>query len=124
MSCSHNEDPYEAYRKGNYAAAINGFTLLAEQGDLNALTHLGVMYQLGFGVDKDITKAIRFYKAAAEKGDAPGQYNLGLMYYEGVGVKQDYKKAYEMFKKAAKQNHSKAQSRVDNIISEIKIREY
>lgn len=82
------------------------------------------MYQLGFGVEKNISKAAEFYQVAAEKGYAPGQYNLGLMYYDGVAVKQDYNKAYDLFKKAAKQKHSKAQSRVDDMITDVKIRQY
>lgn len=88
------------------------------------MTYLGVMYQLGLGVEKDITKAVNYYKAATDKAYAPGQYNLGLLYYSGVGVKQNYEKAYNLFKKAAQQKHSKAQSRVDDMIIDVKIRQY
>jgi len=96
-------------------------TILARQGDPKALTHLGVMYQLGLGVEKDMMKAVSFYQAAADKGYAPGQYNMGLLLYEGKAVKQDYKRAYEMFEKAAKQGHVKAKNRAEDMVVDVKM---
>lgn len=117
VACSQNKDPYEAYRNGDYVSAKTQFTILAGQGDPSALTHLGVMYQLGLGVDKDIVKAIEFYQAATEKDYAPAKYNLALMYSEGVGVVKDEKKAFELFVQAARQGHSKAEFRMEQMLS-------
>ncbi len=116
-ACSQEKDPYEAYQKGDFENAKVQFELLAEQGNPSALTHLGVMYQIGLGVDKDIAKAIRFYEAAVEKDYAPGKYNLALMYSEGIGVEKDVEKAFELFVQAARQGHSKAEFRMKEMLS-------
>lgn len=120
-SCSNYEDPYDAYNQGDYATAKTQLSILAKQGDAKALTHLGVMYQLGLGVKKDMSKAVSYYEIAADKGYAPGQYNMGLLLYEGKAVKQDYKKAYEMFEKAARQGHSKAKNRAEDMLVDVKL---
>ena len=40
----------EAYERGDYAAALSEFRLLAEQGDAPAQSALGSMYHFGQGV--------------------------------------------------------------------------
>lgn len=41
----------------------------AEQGDVIGMHWIGVFYHDGFGVTKDIGKAIEFLKKAAEQGN-------------------------------------------------------
>ncbi|MHB1293221.1 MAG: tetratricopeptide repeat protein, partial [Sulfuricella sp.] len=38
--------------------------------------HLAELYKLGLGVEKDIGKAIYWYKQSAEQGNGPAQYQL------------------------------------------------
>lgn len=74
---------------------------LVKQGDADAMTRLGYMYQTGKGVLQDYEKAKELYEKAANLGNAGAMNNLGTMYYLGQGVSQDYSKAKEWFEQLA-----------------------
>ena len=80
----------------------------AEQGDVNALVTLGVMYENGQGVTQDLQQAVNWYRKAAELGDVDAELYLGFMYEKGKGVTQDYKQAFKWFSKAADQENERA----------------
>ena len=61
----------------------------AEQGDADAQYKLGVCYEYGEGVGKDMTeaeewyhKAVKWYRAAAAQGDAEAQAVLVDLYHK------------------------------------------
>ena len=81
----------------------------AEQGDVEAQTKLGVMYEFGNGVEHNFNEAVKWYTKAAKKGYAPAQKNLGTMYYSGRGVGKDYKEAIKWFIKSADQGYSQSE---------------
>ncbi|EEH52858.1 uncharacterized protein MICPUCDRAFT_52819 [Micromonas pusilla CCMP1545] len=56
------------YEKGRYEEAFKWHTKSAAQGYTNAEINLGILYEDGLGVTKDISKAIEWYTKAAEKG--------------------------------------------------------
>ena len=56
------------YEKGRYEEAFKWHTKSAAQGYANAEINLGLLYEDGLGVTKDISKAIEWYTKAAEKG--------------------------------------------------------
>ena len=67
---------------------------LAEAGDPDAQTELGVRYQDGYrGVRRDYAEAVRWFRRSADQGHALGQAFLGFMYSNGRGVQQDYGEA-------------------------------
>ena len=76
----------------------------AERGDAQAQFLLGECYADGFGVEKDMAKAVDWYRKAAEQGFADAQLYLGLC-YEGVmgGVGSNATEALEWYIKASKQ---------------------
>ena len=76
----------EAYKRGDYAAALREFRPLAEQGDAEAQHHLGAMYRDGQGVRRDYTEAAKWLRRAADQGLVYAQVILGLMYDFGKGV--------------------------------------
>jgi serine/threonine-protein kinase len=76
----------------------------------NPLVELGIKYEKGDGVPKDLGKAADLYRQAAEKGDAAGQFHLGTMYRDGDGVEKDPTKAAEFFTKSANQNYADAEN--------------
>ena len=53
----------------------------AEQGDVRAQNNLGVRYENGQGVGKDINEAVKWYRKAAEQGDAKAKENLRKLGY-------------------------------------------
>ena len=99
----------DAAKRGDFATALQEWQPLAEQGDAYAQFNLGLMYVNGYGVAKDDTKAVYWYRKAAEQGEAYAQYNLGVMYDKGYGVAEDDTQAVYWFRKAAEQGHANAQ---------------
>ena len=80
----------DAYDRGEYETALWEWTPLAEQGDGEAQSNLGLMYDNGYGVPQNYKTAFKWSTLAAEQGDAYAQNNLGVMYGTGQGVIQDY----------------------------------
>jgi uncharacterized protein len=100
----------DAYNRGDYATALREIRPLAEKGDADAQSILGLLYDSGRGVPQDTVQARQWYEKAAAQGNAPAQYNLGVMYRDGEGVPQDYAKARQWFEKAAAQADTAAQT--------------
>jgi TPR repeat protein len=57
-----------AYKSGDYATALREWTPLAKQGNADAQSLLGAMYNEGQGVPKNHKTAVKWYKLAAEQG--------------------------------------------------------
>ena len=98
-----------AAQKGDFATALREWTPLAEQGDSDAQSNLGVMYEKGQGVLQDYKTAVKWYRLSAEQGNAGAQFNLGVMYTKGQGVLQDYKTAVKLYILSAEQGNVNAQ---------------
>ncbi len=67
------------------ATAIEWFELAAQQGHVESMHNLGVLYERAPQGRRDLVAARRWYRAAAETGFARAQANLGQMLVEGVG---------------------------------------
>src|SRR5437868_6797627 len=72
--------------------------------------HLGLCYENGTSIEKDLDKAFHWYQKAADNGNKVAQYNLGRYYYYGKCVEKDEVKALKWYKKSAEQEYSNAQS--------------
>ena len=59
----------DAYMEGDFVTALKEWTPLAEQGDADAQTNLGVMYDNGQGVPQDDKTAVKWFTLAAEQGN-------------------------------------------------------
>ncbi len=73
----------------------------SELTDDNSQNNLGIRFENGDGVPKDLVRAVYWYRKAAEQGNPTAQYNLGLMYEEGQGVPKNLSEAVAWFQKAA-----------------------
>jgi TPR repeat protein len=93
-------------------AAIAAVKSKALEGDANAQCRLGLMYEHGVGVPRDLAQAVAWYKRAAAQGNANGEYDLGLMYQYGTGVQQDYAQAITLYRQAAEQGHAEAENNI------------
>jgi len=94
---------WTAYRQGDYAGALREWEPLAVRGDRVAQFNLGLMYEKGRGISRDMNRAIIWYRRSASQGYADAQNNLGRIYFTGDGVKEDYKEALTLFHAAAEQ---------------------
>lgn len=98
-----------AYKRGDYATALEAWRPLAEQGDVHAQFDLGAMYDHGMGVPPNDAEAAKWYRLAAEQGHLDAQFSIGLAYVKGQGVRQDYSEAVRWFRMAADQGEPNAQ---------------
>jgi uncharacterized protein len=105
-----------AYVSGDYTTAFKEFAASAEQGNVDAQSILGYMYNNGQGVPQDYKQAAKWYTKAAEQGYADAQSNLALSYANGQGVPQDNVYAHMWFNLAAA-NGSETASKNRDIIA-------
>lgn len=93
---------------------VDRLHLLAERGDAQAHYHLGMLYNNGIGVDKDLQRAYRSFVAAAAAGDPLGAYKVGCYLagqFPGV-VPLDLEQALAQKLRAAEAGYDLAQSDV------------
>ena len=62
---------------------------LAAGGNAVAQNNLGIVYQQGSGVGRDLEKAAYWFQKGAENGSAPAMSNLGTAYLKGQGVERN-----------------------------------
>lgn len=96
---------------------VEDIEIAATQGDAEAQTTIGAMYQVGHGVRQDYAEAVKWYRLAADQGVVVAQYNLGLMHAKGQGVPQDFVQAHFWFNIAASQGHKGAAKNRDLVAS-------
>jgi TPR repeat protein len=84
---THTPDPLreaeDAYSRNDFATAVRLLRPLAEQGNAQAASLLGMLYDFGWGVPKDYTEEAKWVRRAAEQGDTQNQLVLGDMYDDG-----------------------------------------
>ena len=109
------DNGWAAYNRGDYAAALQEWRPLAEQGLAKAQYNLGLMYADGKGVPQNHAEAVKWYRKAAEQGDADAQAKLGKMYRTGKGVAKSRAIARSWYLKAAEQGSAEAQLWLSNL---------
>lgn len=109
------EEGYDAYERGDYAAAFREWLPLAEAGSAQARFNIAVMFHKGRGVPADSAEALRWYRLAAWQGHADAQNNLGGMLSRGEGIPKDYVQAHMWFSLAAVRGKQSAQRNLDTL---------
>jgi len=102
----------KAYIREDYAAAVQEWQPLAEQGNAEAQYNLGILYHKGRGVPQDDVQARKWYAKAAAQGLAKAQFSLGTLYFNGEGGPKDYKQALRWFHLASDQGEALAQTKI------------
>jgi hypothetical protein len=104
------------FDEASYNDAVTPCSSAAEEGDLNAQTILGELYDHSNGVAVDASQSARWWEKAAAKGHLPAQNLLALKYYYGgtvfgpeKGWEQNYSKAMEIWRSSAEQGEPTSQ---------------
>ncbi len=63
------EQSHEAYTKGDYTTAFNGYLEAANSGDSRAFGKLAALYLYGRGTEKDYTQAYIWFGVAMDSKD-------------------------------------------------------
>ncbi len=88
-------------QKEDAVAGFNWYYAAADRGDVAAMTHVGLMYAKGLGVDADYGKAFEWFQKASDKGDTMGKFCLGECFLRGKGTPMDQPKGVALLKEAA-----------------------
>lgn len=96
------------HMSGDYNKAFKYFMKAADLEYAPAMDSVGLYYEEGTSVEKNIAEAIKYYKMAAELNYAPSLYNLGYCYENGKGVETNYEEAFNNYKKASELGDSLA----------------
>jgi len=80
-----------------------------------AIFNLAVIYDNGYGVKADKTKALYYYNIASEMNNEFAMYNLGWMYQAGENLNKDAVKAFELYSKSAEKGHPQATFNLANM---------
>jgi TPR repeat protein len=70
------EDGMAAYNRGDYVPAVKVFRAMAEQGNAEAQSLLGVMYRRGQGVARNSGRAFVWLSRAAARGNRKAKREL------------------------------------------------
>ena len=94
--------------KPNYQKATKWFKLAADQGHLDSMASLGIIYARTGKYER----AKNLLEKAAELGSVLAQSNLGVFYHKGEpnGINKDDAKAKKWLEKAAMQGEAEAQN--------------
>lgn len=95
----------EAWRAGNYEAAIREWRPLADRGDADAQFNLGQAYRLGRGVPANLPLALEWFEKAARQGHAQAEANLGLSLFQN----NQRERAMPWLRRAAERGDPRAQ---------------
>lgn len=97
--------------KRQYQEAFALFQQASGHGHSLAQFNLGLCYENGKGIDKDLGKAAECYKKASTLNHSGALYNLALFYMEGIGgLPKEPSRALELLELAAQAGMKKAQS--------------
>ena len=75
----------------------------AQRGSAQSAFNVGVMYERGFVVERDSTKAIEWYRKAVDANLPMAKHNLALLLRDGKGAPRNVKEAVELLRSAARQ---------------------
>ena len=71
---------YAEFKMAHYTKAKLMWENIEGEGKPEAYFNLGILYELGKGVDNDLAMAVSYYRQAAELGSFSGAYQMGLMH--------------------------------------------
>ncbi|MGF1475150.1 MAG: caspase family protein [Geminicoccaceae bacterium] len=101
IDCEIRGGEYVAYDRATYASALKVWLPEAKNGDAEAQTYVGEIFERGLGGIPDYESALTWYQRAAAQGDSNAQINLGQMYEAGLGVERDPVKALNFYRQAS-----------------------
>lgn len=113
------EDGYADYQRKDYVSAVAKWQIVADTGDREAQSLLGLMHFAGQGTPQSYPKAIIWLRKAAAQGEPKAQFKLGSMYANGQGFDRDYQKAAMWYLIAESSGHPEAAKSLKKVSGEI-----
>ncbi len=101
LDCEIRGGEYVAYDRADYRTALQTWLEQAKQGNAEAQTYVGEIYEKGLGLPADYKMAFVWYSRAAAQNFSRAQINLGYLYEKGLGVPRDMLKALNWYRLAS-----------------------
>lgn len=101
LDCEIRGGEYIAFDRADYRTSLNVWLDKAQQGDAEAQTYVGEIYEKGLGLPADYKTALFWYLKAADLGYSRAQINLGYLYEKGLGVEKDPVAALNWYRRAS-----------------------
>ncbi len=95
------------------ARALAIWLPFAQQGNAEAQTQVGEMYERGIGTVPDYATAASWYTKASQQGDSRALINLASLHERGLGVKRDPLLAARLFRQASGQTGAPGRITID-----------
>lgn len=101
---------YAEFKMAHYASAKRIWEALDERNFGEAAFNLGILYEDGLGVPRDIDRALGYYRRGAMLGSPKAMFRTGVMYWLGApGVAVDRGEGRRYLSMAAAAGDSEAQ---------------
>lgn len=101
LDCEIRGGEYVAFDRADYRTALNIWLEKAKQGDAEAQTYVGEIFEKGLGLPVDYKTAFSWYSKAAQQGYSRAQINLGYLYEKGLSVNKDMLQALNWYRRAS-----------------------
>lgn len=98
------------FEKGNDEGAKAWFRMAARKEHPIASYNLGLMYEHGYGVTKNINTAMNWYRKAEQQNFLPAITSLGRLYLNNLNIQNASDQAFQYFSRAANQGDAQAQT--------------
>ena len=85
-----NYKGYAEFKMARYESARRIWEALDGIGFGEAAFNLGILYEDGLGVARDLERAVGYYRRGAENGSVKAQFRIGKLYWQGApGIPPD-----------------------------------
>lgn len=99
--CALKGGEAKIYDRTDTKSALDAWLPVAEQGDVEAMNRVALIYEGAYGGDPNLERAYAWYRRAAENGYKPAQFSLATMLEQGKGVEKNVMEALEWYRKAS-----------------------
>ncbi|SFC27484.1 tetratricopeptide repeat protein [Butyrivibrio sp. YAB3001] len=101
--------------RNNIEEAIKWYKNGDERNNKRSQLQLGELFEMGKGVNKDLSLAFDYYLKAAMQGNKYAEYNVGRFYYCGLTGEKNINKAKEWLAASASQGVEEAKQLLEKI---------
>lgn len=98
--CRIRGGEYVEYDRADYKTALKVWLPSAEEGDAEAQTNVGEIFERGLGGEPNYEMAAFWYEKAAKQGNSRAQFNLGTLFEQGFGVEKNQLIAMNWYRQA------------------------
>jgi hypothetical protein len=99
--CQISGGEYVSFDRADAGSSLKIWLPRAEDGDPQAQTYVGEIFEKGLGVEPDYEIAANWYRKASMQNYTRASINLGYLYESGLGVGQDLTVAMNLYREAS-----------------------